>query len=140
MKAVIVGSLALVVMCCSCSRQDTAKIPGPWKLHNVELMEMAPAGGGQMALTLFSANKKPRYLWMTLSFDQEPSRSDLERFTILEPDGGTVNGASVHSSLAKGSDLILIFESQTGWYTSTRLALSGMDHKVPFKTPRTVSK
>ena len=140
MKALIVGSLALIVMCCSCSRQDTAKIPGPWKLHNVALMEMAPTGAGQMAVTLFSANKKPRYLWMTLSFDKEPSRSDLEQFSILKPDGGPVNGASVHSSVAKGSDLTLIFESQTGWDTSTKLALSGMEHKVPFKTPRAVSK
>ncbi len=137
---VVVAGLAAIVLCCSCARKNTADIPGPWRLQSVEIMNMAPAGDGQMTVTLFSANEKPRYLWMTLSFEKEPSRRDLEEFAILYPSGNRVSETSIHSSMTKDTFLVLIFEAQTGWDKSTKLMLSGMDHQVPFKTPQKASK
>ena len=140
MKAMVPALLALVVMCCSCSRQNTAEIPGPWRLKDVALMDMAPAGGGKMTVSLFSANRKPRYLWMTLSFEEKPSRRDLQKFAILDESGDRAYGSSVHSSIENPAGIILVFESQTGWDTKIKLTLSGMSHEVPFKTPRKTSK
>ena len=136
---------ALMAMCSSCGHKDTANTPGPWKLQNAALLKVVPASEGDLSganveIELFSANDKPRWLGMTLTFDKPPSRLELEAFQILAPSGERVHGSSIHSSIDRGDSITLVFASQEGWDKNTKLVLSGLDHRVPFRTPADVAK
>ena len=104
-----------------------------WKIASASLKDAAPTGGGQMTVTLFAANKKPRYLYLQLEFTSEPNQWALEDFTVRTAGGQHVRGAPTIARTSP-TTLTLIYDSESGWDAGDELFLHGLEKSQPFKT------
>lgn len=102
-----------------------------WKISSAKLQDVAPAGGGQATVTLFAANKKPRYLYLQLESPPESAPSGLEDFAIRTGDGQFVGGGPV---VVKNTPtgITLVFHSETGWDSGAEYFLHGLGQRQSF--------
>jgi len=104
-------------------------VEGPWGLTAISRMDMAPAAGGMVEVTMFSTAEDPSYLWLTLHIRRDFATQELSRFEILGSDGLHVRDVSLHSTIVAGRGVTLVFKSQIGWERRSKFTLSGMNHQ-----------